>query len=405
MRTILVLVMLALAGCVAPAVEPTTDAPVQEPVADPIPIETPPPAPEPVVEPEPQPEPEPETAPALTAVIANATLTGPAGPFKAGDTATYTLSVDFNTTGTYTWKILNRSAAIEGNSATITFNDTRDDVEFQVTGQNTITNTTSVEVWGLRPAWFDEEPTSEMLIRPGVISSACTTNFLYTYQYERFFLGTAAHCIDDDTGVTDNTCGGHTKPTGSPERFFHRGSSWTVPAKIAFSSWLSMQEAGWNSDTHLSECKGNDFGLIEVLEEHWPIMHPKGFGIIGHVTGMTDCRGWGGSLNSPESIPVKAYGRSSLRADRGPESPQNNKEGYYIYEDGSGYQCTYYLLTPGIPGDSGGPLADMEGRALGVASTVALAPDTGSNDYTNIAAALETMLALDGWVVDIVTSA
>jgi hypothetical protein len=46
---------------------------------------------------------------------------------------------------------------------------------------------------------------------------------------------------------------------------------------------------------------------------------------------------------------------------------------------GGGGSEQLYTLTPGIPGDSGSGFLDADGNALGVLSTVELAPLAGAN--------------------------
>lgn len=45
-------------------------------------------------------------------------------------------------------------------------------------------------------------------------------------------------------------------------------------------------------------------------------------------------------------------------------------------------------MTPGIPGDSGSAFLDREGNAIGVLSTLALAPLAGSNNVSDLGLAL-----------------
>jgi S1-C subfamily serine protease len=44
-----------------------------------------------------------------------------------------------------------------------------------------------------------------------------------------------------------------------------------------------------------------------------------------------------------------------------------------------------YTATPGIPGDSGSAFLNADGKALGVLSTVAIAPLAGSNGVGDVA--------------------
>ena len=73
---------------------------------------------------------------------------------------------------------------------------------------------------------------------------------------------------------------------------------------------------------------------------------------------------------------VLSYGNSELRGGITALSP---KEGASLGDDGNGWSHTVYTATPGIPGDSGSAFLNRTGQALGVLSTVALAPLAGSN--------------------------
>jgi hypothetical protein len=60
-----------------------------------------------------------------------------------------------------------------------------------------------------------------------------------------------------------------------------------------------------------------------------------------------------------------------------------------IGDDGNGWSHDVYTLTPGIPGDSGSAFLDASGQALGVLSTVQLAPLVGSNGVGDLARELD----------------
>ena len=53
-------------------------------------------------------------------------------------------------------------------------------------------------------------------------------------------------------------------------------------------------------------------------------------------------------------------------------------------------------MTPGIPGDSGSGFLDADGKALGVLSTVAIAPLAGSNGVGDLAKELAFAQAHSG---------
>jgi hypothetical protein len=73
---------------------------------------------------------------------------------------------------------------------------------------------------------------------------------------------------------------------------------------------------------------------------------------------------------------VYSYGNSSLRLGLSPLSP---KQGVSIGDAGNGWSHDVYTATPGIPGDSGSAFLNSTGAALGVLSTVQIAPLAGSN--------------------------
>ena len=53
-------------------------------------------------------------------------------------------------------------------------------------------------------------------------------------------------------------------------------------------------------------------------------------------------------------------------------------------------------MTPGIPGDSGSAFVNDEGQALGILSTLALAPLAGSNGVSDLAKSLDDANAKGG---------
>jgi hypothetical protein len=73
---------------------------------------------------------------------------------------------------------------------------------------------------------------------------------------------------------------------------------------------------------------------------------------------------------------VYSYGNSELRAGIALLSP---KTGVSLGDAGGGWSHNVTTVSPGIPGDSGSAFLDSTGRALGVLSTLELAPVPGSN--------------------------
>ena len=78
---------------------------------------------------------------------------------------------------------------------------------------------------------------------------------------------------------------------------------------------------------------------------------------------------------------VYTYGNSSLRGGVTKLSP---KQGIVAQSEGNGWSRTVYTLTPGIPGDSGSAFLSKDGAALGILSTVAIAPLAGSNGVGDV---------------------
>jgi S1-C subfamily serine protease len=93
---------------------------------------------------------------------------------------------------------------------------------------------------------------------------------------------------------------------------------------------------------------------------------------------------------------VLSFGNSELRGGITQLSP---KEGLSLGDDGNGWSHTVYTATPGIPGDSGSAFLDRTGQALGVLSTVALAPLAGSNGVGDLARELSYLAAHTSFAV------
>jgi hypothetical protein len=55
-----------------------------------------------------------------------------------------------------------------------------------------------------------------------------------------------------------------------------------------------------------------------------------------------------------------------------------------VQEQGGSWSRDVYTATPGIPGDSGSGFMDASGRAIGVLSTVQIAPLAASNGVGNL---------------------
>ena len=78
---------------------------------------------------------------------------------------------------------------------------------------------------------------------------------------------------------------------------------------------------------------------------------------------------------------VYTYGNSELRGGVTKLSP---KRGVIVQNQGNGWSHNAYTVTPGIPGDSGSGFMNASGQAIGVLSTLELAPAAGSNSFGDI---------------------
>ena len=215
-------------------------------------------------------------------------------------------------------------------------------------------------------------PAAEATIRPGVQlvsdSGQCTANFVFTDGAD-VLIGSAAHCTGLGAATDTDGCLAGSLPLGS--RVDVEGAS--HPATLVYSSWLTMQRRG---ERDANACAYNDFALLRLD----PRDHAKVNPTVPH---------WGGPValgsSSAPLEQVYSYGNSSLRLGLDLLKP---KTGTSLGQSGGGWTHTVYTVTPGIPGDSGSAFLDSRGRALGVVSTLALAPYAGSNGVSDLRLAL-----------------
>jgi hypothetical protein len=85
---------------------------------------------------------------------------------------------------------------------------------------------------------------------------------------------------------------------------------------------------------------------------------------------------------------VYSYGNSIIRLGITAVSP---KIGISTGDDGNGWTHVVTTASPGIPGDSGSAFLTADGKALGVLSTLTLAPLTGSNNVSDLSHMLTYM--------------
>ena len=222
-------------------------------------------------------------------------------------------------------------------------------------------------------------PADTAAIHPGVQmytdGAQCTANFVYTDGAGNVYVGYAAHCAGTGAATDTDGCDSGSLPLGTKVDFVEGGSLLTDGTRVgggtlAYSSWLTMQQ---RNETDPDTCAYNDLALVKVDAADVSKVNPS-------------VPFWGGpvAINTTGTAPgdtVYSYGNSSLRGGITELSP---KQGTSLGDEGNGWSHIVYTVTPGIPGDSGSAFLDAEGNALGVLSTLQIAPLAGGNGVGDI---------------------
>jgi hypothetical protein len=217
----------------------------------------------------------------------------------------------------------------------------------------------------------------------------CTANFVFTDSSERTYVGYAAHCAGTGAATDTDGCRTRSLPLGTKVTFNEGGSlvdegTQVGTGTLAYSSWLTMQK-GREKDP--DTCAYNDLALVRVSAADVKKVNPS-VPFWGGPTGVdTDGTAVGDR--------VWTYGNSSLRAGVSALSPHTGASLGDDPADG-GWSHPVYTVTPGIPGDSGSGFLSADGKALGVLSTVALAPFAGSNGVGDLGKELRYARAHSG---------
>jgi hypothetical protein len=215
------------------------------------------------------------------------------------------------------------------------------------------------------PTWA---PASSAAVHPGVMTftdgGQCTANFIYYDGSGNEYIGQAAHCSGTDGNTATDGCSSGSLPTGTPVEV--DGAS--RPGTMVYNSWLTMQQLGENdADT----CAYNDLALVKLDPADYGKVNPS-IPFWGGPTGV-------GAGAAGEN--TYTYGNSSLRGGVTTLSP---KQGKILNVNAGGWSYDVYTATPGIPGDSGSAFLNASGQAMGVLSTVQLAPLAGSNGVGDV---------------------
>jgi hypothetical protein len=212
-------------------------------------------------------------------------------------------------------------------------------------------------------------PAGSATVHPGVQTytqgGQCTSNFVFQ-DGSGVYLGQAAHCSGTGGQTETDGCTSGSLPLGTAVEV--KGAS--RPGTMVYNSWLAMQARG---ETDPSTCAYNDFALVMLDPADVGKVNPSVSG-FGGPTGVGSAGGLGATVYS--------YGNSSLRAGVTKLSP---KQGVVIQSEGDGWSHVVATLTPGIPGDSGSGFLNGSGAAIGVLSTLQLAPLPATNGVGDLA--------------------
>jgi hypothetical protein len=213
-------------------------------------------------------------------------------------------------------------------------------------------------------------------VHPGVMTytdgAQCTANFIYT-DGSATYIGQAAHCSGTGASTETDGCTAQSLPLGTPVEV--DGAS--KPGTLVYNSWLTMQAAG---EKDPDACAYNDIALVKLDPADAANVDPS-VPFFGGPQGVAPSQQGAGAK-------VYSYGNSSLRLGLSPLSP---KFGTILEDLGGGWSHAVYTATPGIPGDSGSAFLDAQGRALGVLSTLSIAPTPASNNVSDLAKMLAYM--------------
>jgi hypothetical protein len=221
-------------------------------------------------------------------------------------------------------------------------------------------------------------PAATATIHPGVQvftnGAQCTANFVFADATD-VYLGQAAHCSGTGAATDTNGCTAQSLPLGTPVDITGADHAGT----LVYNSWLTMQRLG---QTDPDTCAFNDLALVRIDPADVAKVNPS-IPFWGGPTGLD-------SDGTVAGDKVLSYGNSELRGGLTALSP---KEGASLGDAGNGWSHTVYTATPGIPGDSGSAFLNRRGQALGVLSTVAIAPLAASNGVGDVSRELAYLAA------------
>ena len=210
-------------------------------------------------------------------------------------------------------------------------------------------------------------PAATATVHPGVQTftdgAQCTANFIFTNGADTY-IGQAAHCSGTGGSTDTDGCTSGSLPEGTQVQV----TGANQPATMVYNSWIRMQAAG---ETDSETCQFNDLALLKLDPSDVANVNPS-IPSWGGPTGV----GTGAALDDTYS-----YGNSELRGGVTQLSP---KRGKILDVSPGGWSYDVYTVSPGIPGDSGSAFLNASGQAMGILSTVQLAPLAGANGVGNV---------------------
>lgn len=219
---------------------------------------------------------------------------------------------------------------------------------------------------GVASAWA---PASTAKVHPGVQTftqgAQCTANFVFQ-EGSTVLIGQAAHCSGTGGQTETDGCTSGSLPLGTAVEV----SGASKPGSLAYNSWLTMQA---RNEKDPNTCAYNDLALVRLDPADVGQVNPSVPG-FGGPTGVGTVGGLGSTVYS--------YGNSELRGGVTKLSP---KQGIVIENEGEGWSHIVSTLSPGIPGDSGSGFMNESGQAVGVLSTLQIAPLAGTNGVGDLA--------------------
>jgi hypothetical protein len=225
------------------------------------------------------------------------------------------------------------------------------------------------------PVWAPRESAA---VHPGIQTvtrggGACTANFVVRGGDGSVYLGQAGHCAGTGRATETDGCSSATLPVGTPVDLKGDGG-FAATGTLAYSSWVTMQQ---RREADPAVCAFNDFALVRLPPAAVAATNPT-VPFFGGPTGVT-------TTGLPAGTQVFTYGNAPLRGGIRNLEP---KAGVSDGDVGNGWGHTVFTVDPGVPGDSGSAFLDDAGRAVGVLSTLNLAPGPVSNGVADLAHAL-----------------